>query len=240
MRQKQVALLAAVLFGGAAAQTVQTAPSTQVVVRFGSLHWVDARGGAPRIRDGRVVVPFAPACDLLGLTCKGEVGGVRVCFQQSGEGRLVPRWGTGFVELRALLEGHGGFTLAYDDLEHMAVVNSRPNVDMPLTPWMRARDDWGNQLKRPYRGPLFVFKTKTANAIRYQLSTTGTPLDGLTLLSGFPAGEGANVPSLNVKGALTPSLPDTPNRDPGCGGKTSCTQTVNQESLWMLAAVDAR
>ncbi|BDP40774.1 hypothetical protein DAETH_07430 [Deinococcus aetherius] len=231
MTRKQAVLLAAALSCGAAAQT---SPSTQVVVRFGSLHWVDARGGAPRIRDARVVVPFAPACDLLGLTCKAEAGGVRV-----GE-RLIPSRGAGFVELRSLLEGHRGFTLTYDGATHMAVVDTRPNVNMVLTPWMRARDDWGNQLRRPYLGLLFALKTKTAQGVRYRLSATGTPLDGVTLLNALPAGEGANVPSLNVRGALTPSLPDNPNRDPGCGGRTFCVPSVSEEGLWMLAAVDAR
>ncbi|MEF2278169.1 hypothetical protein V3W47_07640 [Deinococcus sp. YIM 134068] len=203
------------------------------MVRFGSLHWVDARSGAPYIRkDGRVMVPVLPACDLLGLPCK--VRGRDVSIEG---GRLIQQE-AGFIELRELLEGHEGFTLTYDREAHMAVVGTNPAVNMVLTSWMRVHNDWGRQLRQPYRGPLFALKTRRAPGVRYRLSTTGTPLNGVTLITGFSSRVPGSTPILMVRGPLTPSLPDNPNRDPGCGAKPFCVQTIDREGLWMLAAVD--
>lgn len=208
-------------------------PATHVAVRFGALHWIDAQGGLPYNRDGRVWVPLKPACNLLGLTCQVQGKNAQV-----GE-RQIPMQGD-FVELRALVQEPTNFTLTYDNVAKAVVVGTFPGLDMIATPWMQAQADWGNQLHSPYLGPLSVSKTKTAGSTRYTLSTRGALLNELTLLTGLPPGWGANVQSLNVTGALRPSLPDTPNRDASCGGKTECTGTIGREGLWVLAAVDGK
>lgn len=216
-----------------AAALTSTATAAHVAVRFGSLHWIDAQGGLPRFQKGRVLVPLKPACNLLGLTCRVQGRSARV------GNRLIPLQG-GFVPLRALVAQNGGYTLSYDEVAHVAVVSTRPNVDMRATHWMQANNDWGVHLLSPYLGPLSVHKTREAGRIRYTLSTHGSRLSEMTLLSGFPPGWGANVQSLDVTGAQRPSLPDNPNRDPGCGAKTQCAGTVGREALWVLAAVDRK
>lgn len=216
-----------------AATLTSTATAAHVAVRFGSLHWIDAQGGLPRVQAGRVLVPLKPACNLLGLTCQVQGRSARV------GSRLIPLK-DGFVPLRALVAENGGYTLTYDDVAHVAVVGTLPNVDMLATPWMQANNDWGVHLRSPYLGPLSVRKTRKAGRIRYTLSTHGSGLNEMTLLSGFPPGWGANVQSLDVTGAQRPSLPDNPNRDPGCSGKPECTGTVGREALWVLAALDAK
>ena len=225
-------LVAAILGGSGVAQ----AASAPVAVRFGALYWIDAQGGAPGVEAGRVRVPLVAACDLLGLTCPvsgraAVVNGVRVPVV------------AGRVALRDLIAARTPFTLTFDARSRTAVVSTPPTVNMIAVPWMRAEQDWGLTLNPPYRGPLWAQRGAPERAPsrlrRYVLTSGGGALGGVTLLGHLRAGVVGTVGVLNVVGAQAPSLPDTPNRDPGCGARPRCEGRADVRALWVLAAVEA-
>ncbi|GGL09136.1 hypothetical protein [Deinococcus radiotolerans] len=226
-------LLAAAILGGSGVAQVVGMP---VSVRFGALYWIDAQGGAPEVAAGRVRVPLVAACDLLGLTCPvsgraAVVNGVRVPVT------------AGRVALRDLIAARTPFTLTFDARSRTAVVGTPPNVDMIAVPWMRAEQDWGLTLNPPYRGPLRAQRGAPERAPsrlrRYGLTSGGGALGGVTLLGRLPAGVGSTAGGLTVVGAQAPFLPDTPNRDPGCGARPRCEGRADVRALWVLAAVEA-
>ncbi|GGM52666.1 hypothetical protein GCM10008956_30880 [Deinococcus arenae] len=229
--------LAAVLGGAALGGSgVARGEGAPVSVRFGALYWIDAQGGAPGVEAGRVRVPLAAACDLLGLTCPvaGRVAAVN--------GVQVPVT-AGRAALRDLIAARTPFTLTFDARSRTAVVGTPPNVDMIAVPWMRAEQDWGLRLNPPYRGPLWAQRGAPERAPsrlrRYVLTSGGGALGGVTLLGRLPAGVGSTTGGLTVVGAQAPSLPDTPNRDPGCGARPRCEGRADVRALWVLAAVEA-
>lgn len=212
------------LLCGAAALAAPAAPGA-VRVYFGDLAWVYARGGLPTLTGGRVTVPVAEACALLGARCVLSADG-SVSVTASGRTATVPgRAGT--VELRSL-SAAAGAAVTWNGAAGAAVVTAVPEGSgvEQLREVVNLQDAAAPQA-------LTVRVTSGAGSsdtLTVEASTE--TLRGLTLVSRLRSG------GLTASGEAVPSTPDVPNAARSCDpAGRRCDVGLDRDTLYALAAL---
>ena len=118
---KQLALAALLTLASAQAGAAASPAPQPVLVEFGGLLWVQAVDGLPYLKNGQIVAPLLPLCDLFGAKCTPDWLGGTVQVQQKGQPvSTVPIAETGqrgttklaFVNLQAL-SGPLGYSVTW-------------------------------------------------------------------------------------------------------------------------------
>ena len=108
---KRLALVALLTLASAQAGAATSPAPQPVLVEFGGLLWVQSADGLPYLKNGQIVAPLLPLCDLFGAKCTPDWAKGTVQVQQKGQPvSTVPIAETGqrgttklaFVNLQAL------------------------------------------------------------------------------------------------------------------------------------------
>jgi hypothetical protein len=203
-------LAALLTLSAALAQTAApSAPTQPVLVRLGTLAWVYAAGGQPSLSGGRVTVPAAPACALLGLTrpCSGRAelrtltdeAGLSLSWNAASRAAIVggPARG-GWKDAADLLAGRGSDALSSATPLNVAlgpVTSGSPGRELRL----------GSPAAAPYRALTLSLVAQVGN-------------------------------TLTLSGDLAPGSADVKNTARACVGG-SCRVRFDRAADWVLAAV---